>query len=207
MERRRGLWSTLRSAAIYSKLQNILGAERARQIIVANHIHPTARSRVLDVGCGPCDFLPHLGDVIYTGVDHSEAYIEAARSRFGASGTFVCGDITDLALAHQQFDIVMAIGVLHHLDDPSVSKLMGHISQVLGPGGRFITFDGVRESGQHPIGRLLKELDRGRYIRTADDYLDLVKPTFADTRKTIYRNLARVPYSHLVIEAQREPRP
>ena len=75
-----GIWFWLRAAALYSLFQNLLGARRARRVLIAEYIRPNGGDQILDVGCGPADILDFLPpDVRYVGVDHSRTYIEAAR--------------------------------------------------------------------------------------------------------------------------------
>ena len=73
---------------------------------------------ILDVGCGPADILAYLPNVDYWGFDISEAYIERAGNAFGTRGHFNCkqlqvDDLDELP----KFDVVLAIGLLHHIDD------------------------------------------------------------------------------------------
>ena len=54
----------------------------------------------------------------YWGYDISEAYIAQAKTRFGQRGQFNCKQLQfeDLAVL-PKFDVVLALGLLHHLDD------------------------------------------------------------------------------------------
>ncbi|HEY8866069.1 MAG TPA: hypothetical protein VIM22_03990, partial [Solirubrobacteraceae bacterium] len=56
-ERERGWHAALSSARLYSLVQRALGAENARRRLLADHVHPRAGERVLDLGCGPADIL------------------------------------------------------------------------------------------------------------------------------------------------------
>ena len=51
---------------------------------------------MLDLGCGPGELLPYLGDVHYIGVDVSEEYIASAKESFGTRAEFRVGDATVL---------------------------------------------------------------------------------------------------------------
>ena len=57
-------------------------------------------------------------EVDYLGIDYSEDYIDAARHRFGGRGRFLVADVGSLG-SHRldDFDVVLALGILHHLDD------------------------------------------------------------------------------------------
>lgn len=204
MERTTGPWSLLRFASVYAGFQGALGAERARKTITERNVRPFPGARILDVGCGPCDILKHLGDVRYVGVDRSNDYIEAARERFSGRGDFYCADVADLPISPEsRFDIVLAFGLLHHLVDDDVDGLFDAIALRLAPGGRLVTLDPVFESPQNPIARFLVSMDRGQNVRTAKEYVALHSRCYTDVVSTVHRDLIRVPYSHLVVESGR----
>jgi len=75
--------------------------------------------RVLDIGCGTANILAYLPpDVDYHGYDLNPDYVATARARYGSRGTFEVRAVSPEAVpGSQQFDVVLAIGVLHHLDD------------------------------------------------------------------------------------------
>jgi SAM-dependent methyltransferase len=201
MERVEGLWAILGKADIYSMFQNALGADRVRVELVKNHVRPWPGMRILDVGCGPCDILHHLPNANYVGIDHSADYIARAKARFGERGSFICGDVRLLAAdAVGTFDVALAIGLLHHLDDSAADGLMRDIAPLLAPGGRLVTLDPVREEPQHPIARLMVDMDRGKNVRTESTYLAITQQTFPATSARVYRHLINIPYSHFVME-------
>ena len=80
---------------------------------------PTPGMRILDLGCGPAEILRFLPDDIdYVGYDISETYIHTAREKFKGRGEFHCRLLElEEAKSLEKFDLVMAIGVLHHMDD------------------------------------------------------------------------------------------
>src|SRR3954469_11432428 len=106
--------------------------------LVNDYVRPQPGERVLDIGCGPGDALEYLPEVDYTGVDLSERYIEAARERWGDRGTFVCADVRDAEFEGKEFDVVMSVGVLHHLDDAAARGLIDLAARRLAAGGRFV---------------------------------------------------------------------
>ncbi|WP_408480961.1 class I SAM-dependent methyltransferase [Paraburkholderia graminis] len=95
----------------------------------------------------------------------SERYIEAARERYGARGNFVCKlvDLSDLAKL-PKFDLVIASGVIHHLDDDATINLFELAKTALRPGGRFVSIDPVLCKKQTPVARLLVSYDRGQNV-------------------------------------------
>ena len=165
-------------------------------------IRAAPKARILDVGCGPADVVSSLGDVSYLGIDHNPKYLEAARARFGSRAEFHCWDVTDTRLtALGKFDIVLMLGVLHHLTDGEIHTMLQHASTTLKPTGRLITFDCAVDRGQHPIARILARLDRGRYARTTDRYRELISKHLTPVEVVVRHDLLRVPYTHTIITA------
>lgn len=191
----------LRFPSAYSFFTFVVGGD-SRQRITAAHIRPFAGQRILDIGCGPADILQALPNgVDYVGFDESEMYIQAARRRFGARGQFHCARVTaELAGRFSGFDVVLAMGVLHHLDDAGCEALFRIARAALRPGGRLVTLDGCFTEAQNPLARYLLRRDRGGHVRTERGYLDLAKAVFPSVSGRIYEDLMRLPYTHLVME-------
>jgi hypothetical protein len=101
------------------------------------------------------------------------------------------------------FDLVMANGVLHHLADGEVHALLTVAHAALEPSGRLVTIDGCFHPGQSSLARLLLRLDRGRYVRTQDEYCRLARVVFPNVDSVLRRNLLRVPYTHLIMTCRR----
>lgn len=198
-----GLYSLTQISGFYETFQRLLGATRGRQRLVDDHIRPAPGARVLDLGCGPAAILPMLGDVQYIGIDANTAHIDAARAEHGDKGQFIADDFACLKQTQgQSFDLVLCLGLLHHLDDHRVAELAHLARSYLAPGGRFIALDPVFEDGQHAIARWLAAGDSGQNVRGEQGYADLVRPAFADTRTVVRHDLLRIPYSHCITIAR-----
>lgn len=166
--------------------------------LAAERVRAEKGDRVLDIGCGPADWLELLPGVEYVGIDFNPDYIEAARQRYGSRGTFEVASVSDdLAGKYRGFDIALAMGVLHHLTDSEVAQLMEIARAALRPGGRLVTLDGVFIDGQPFLERWIVSRDRGRFVRTAAEYERLAKPYFPEIDSHIHRRELRIPYSHL----------
>ncbi|MEJ0009459.1 MAG: class I SAM-dependent methyltransferase [Alphaproteobacteria bacterium] len=125
-------------------------------VVVAEHIRPASGMRILDLGCGTADILAFLpDDVSYNGYDISPDYIARARSRFAGRGDFAARMPTpEEARTLAPFDVVMGIGVLHHMDDEAAADFFALARSVLKPGGRVVTLDPCYAPGQHPLAPL-----------------------------------------------------
>ena len=169
-------------------------------VIVEEYLKPVETSRVLDVGCGNADMARLLPPgVTYVGLDNNSGYIAKAK----ASGINVIeAHVNELpSLGYEPFDIAVAVGVLHHLDDSTVSTLMSDVAGVLGPGGIFVTVDPVLHEGQSTISRGIMALDRGRFIRRGEAYSRLMSAVFPSFNVKMRFDLNPFPYAHCIMTA------
>jgi cyclopropane fatty-acyl-phospholipid synthase-like methyltransferase len=103
----------------------------------------------------------------------------------------------------EPFDTVLALGILHHLDDAEASTLFSIAAQALKPGGRLITVDGVWVEGQSSVVKYLLSRDRGQFVRKTAEYQKLGAGHFAQMQAQVRHDLLRIPYSLLVLECGR----
>lgn len=198
-----GIHAIFSHPTIYSGFQNILGAKKFRSRFVEEFIKPFSGCAVLDIGCGPADILEHLSNVQYWGFDISELYIEQAIKRFGDKGNFRCALLDEEALESMpSFDIVLLMGVLHHLDDATAINVLNLARRALKPGGRLLSFDPCFEPKQNLIAHLLISLDRGQNVRTRDGYAELVQQVFESPRVTV-KHQSWIPYTYCFMESKR----
>jgi len=109
----------LRFPRIYNLFSRTAGGN-ARAVYVKKYIRPKEGDKILDIGCGTADILLHLPSVEYVGLDLNEAYINYAKKRFGHKGIFLATKVdrkTINEFSLHDLDIVLATGLLHHLND------------------------------------------------------------------------------------------
>jgi SAM-dependent methyltransferase len=187
---------------IYSLFSRIVGGN-ARTVYVKKYIRPKEGDKILDVGCGTADILAYLPSVEYVGLDMNEAYINYTKKRFGHKGIFLATKVDGKTINEfslYDFDIVLATGLLHHLNDDEALRLFELARSVLKPGGRLITLDGCYVKGQSWLARLILSKDRGKYVRTKDEYLSFASKFFKNIQVSIHRDLIRIPYTHIIME-------
>ena len=200
-----GLRGYLSISWAYSLFQKLIGADGFYRRIVNDYVAPHQADRILDIGCGPADILLHLPPgVEYYGFDTSATYIATARRRFGARGTFWADRVSRASLARlPKFDVVLASGVLHHLDDDEARDLFALARDALTPGGHLVTCDVCYVDGQSRASRFLASRDRGQNVRHPDGYRRLAETAFDRIRSTVLRGHLRLPYTTTVMECER----
>ncbi len=196
--------SILAIPAIYNLFSKVVGGKNGRRAFVAEHIRAKPQDRVLDIGCGPGSVLEFLPDVEYVGFDMSSQYIEDAKKRFGDRGQFYCSRVSQETAGESCFDIVIASGVVHHLDDTEAIQLFELAKTALKPGGRLITLDGCYIAGQSVVAKYILSKDRGEFVRRLEDYQRIARQVFQDVKPTIRHDLLKpIPYTHLIMECTR----
>jgi SAM-dependent methyltransferase len=193
----------LGSAFVYRIVQHAFAPRSSRRAFIEEYVSPRPGDLVLDVGCGPADDLEYMPDTVtYVGFDLSEPYIEAARGRWGTRGTFFQAAVSPTLLHGHEFDVVIANGVIHHLDDHEALDLLVLAGAVLKRGGRLITKDPVLVEDQHPVSRYLVLRDRGGNVRSVSGYRDLARRVFPDTTIETRNDMLRCPYDHAIMVAR-----
>jgi 2-polyprenyl-6-hydroxyphenyl methylase / 3-demethylubiquinone-9 3-methyltransferase len=96
------------------------------------------RCRILDVGCGAGFLANHLGALGHdvTGLDASDdALAVAARHDPGHTVRYQKGDALELPFEDASFDVVCAMDLLEHVEDPE--QAIAEAARVLRPSGLF----------------------------------------------------------------------
>jgi len=204
MERRGSFYSLLALPAVYRLFIRIVVGD-AYRIHMADYVKPVKGEKVFDIGCGPGDILEYLPPVDYVGFDINPKYIEAAQRRFGSRGRFSCGDVGLSSLDEEAgtFDLALATGVVHHVDDVHAERLFELAYRALKPGGRLITYDGCLVAGQRRLARWVVSRDRGQFVRTQEHYKRLATRYFPRVEAFVRHDLLRIPYTHLILRCSK----
>jgi SAM-dependent methyltransferase len=198
-----GIRAILSRPRAYELWSRLVGGDRGRRTLVGDYVRTWPGARVLDVGCGPGELVRYLGDVHYVGVDLNPAYIAQA-GRDHPRAEFRIGDATALDPDLRGFDLVVAFGVVHHLDDDSATRAFSELAAALTPGGRAVTVDPVLVPRQPWLARRLILWDRGNHPRGEDEYSQLAGAAFRRVRTEVRHDLLRIPYTHCIVEATRD---
>lgn len=192
----------------YKLLTRLANGRSARRIIISDYIQPREGDRILDIGCGPAEFLDLLPKVEYHGFDMNPRYIRNARQYYGNRGEFTCEKIgKDNVKNPGAFDIVLASAVLHHLTNEEAHDLFRTAWSALRPNGRLITVDCAYLPSQCWLERFLISQDRGRHVRTPEEYQRLALSHFPECELEVRSDLLRIPYTHVILVATKRVKP
>jgi len=172
-------------------------------VYVTQHIRAKEGDRILDIGCGTGEILRYMPNVDYLGFDMDEKFVHAASEAYGHRGTFLCQALGRDTVEHfSTFDIACATGVLHHLNDGEAIELFKLARKALRPGRRLVTLDGCFVEGQSFLSRFTLSMDRGKYVRKSNEYIDLASQVFSEVKPTIYPSFFRIPQAIIVMECR-----
>lgn len=150
-----------------------------RQLVEAccRHSSKSHFKSVLDLGCGAGAYAGHFCFDQYLGIDSDPARIAVARRKYSvdAGASFVVADVSmQTPYGSGSFDLVLLIGILHHLDDASAQALLTNVARRLSGDGIVVSLDPYRHDNQTALSRFVQFLDRGSYIRPKEAYLKLL---------------------------------
>ena len=192
----------LSNPAVYLFVQGILGAKSARRRCIKEYISPVSSpQRILDVGCGPGYVAEYFPKSDYVGFDVNEEYIKYANQKYGKRGRFFCQELDDLSIKNlEPFDLIIMNGLIHHLTDAQVVKLLQLAKCVLRSRGTIVTLDGCYVKGQSSIAKKLLSCDRGKYVREEMHYRFLASKVFDSVTVHIRHDLMLIPYTYIILQ-------
>ncbi len=204
-----GLKSLLTISRFYELFQKTLGGDNARKWLAKNIWKPKSGETIVDVGCGSGLILEHLpADIKYLGIDISEQYVRSARKRFSARGTFFLGTAHDLLNHDDSYsgsaDLVLCNGLLHHLSDCEALDILELSKRIMKSNGRLVCLEATFLARQTRLSRWILSMDRGRHVRSEQEWKTLIGQAFESYSTLILTGLLRIPYTHIVIECLNE---
>lgn len=132
-------------AAEWDRIRRLHAADEAVEAAIASALANRPFRSLLDLGTGTGRILELFGREIERGlgIDLSLDMLAVARARLERAGLRHCsvrqGDIYDLAMPRDSFDVVVIHQVLHYLDDGA--KAIREAARVLRPDGRLLVVD------------------------------------------------------------------
>jgi SAM-dependent methyltransferase len=200
-----GLVGWLKVPFLYNAFQAAVGATALRRRLLEKHVRAKPGDKVIDIGCGSAPTLQWLPEVEYIGLDINPDYVAFARRKYGSRGTFIVGNPESVRgdSRCKAADIVMAIGVLHHLDDEEAEQCIRFAYDALKTEGRFICHEACWTPNQGAISKYIMSTDRGRNIQTEQQYRQLAAKAFKRVETWIDTKPMRIPYVTIVLECEK----
>jgi SAM-dependent methyltransferase len=195
------------NATLYKLFQLAVIPKKSLKFIKEEIISPAGAKKVLDFGCGVGYHAEYFEDTDYLGIEPLEKCVKKANEQFAKTRVrFKVGDHNTLKeIDDETFDLVIAIGVLHHIEDETLDLFLGEAKRLLKPGGRLTTFDPVFHPDQSFSSKWVVSQDRGRNVRSVEGYLVHAKKHFENNFNfSIQTKLLRIPYDHIVINYMKE---
>ncbi|MGE5212199.1 MAG: class I SAM-dependent methyltransferase [Nitrospirota bacterium] len=200
-----GLLGWLRVPFLYNAFQAAVGATALRRKVLEKHVRAKPGDKVIDIGCGSAPTLQWLPEVEYIGFDINPDCIALAQRTYGSRGTFIVGDPQSMRGDPRldAADIVIAFGVLHHLDDEEAEQCIQFAYDVLKTQGRLVCHEACWTPNQGAISKYIMSSDRGRNIRTEQQYRQIAAKAFKKTGTWIDMKPMRIPYVTVVLECEK----
>ena len=168
--------AVLNSPLVWDLMRNVLdrtyGLYRHRMDVIREWGVLGENSTLLDVGCGTGHYA-RIAPGRYVGIDIDERYIRHARKKYPEPRfAFRCADLAVLATEDQRFDAVLAVDVLHHLQERVSLDVLRMCRRLTS--GHVLSFEPVTEQANR-VGKWIIQHDRGDYIRPEKDTIALLK--------------------------------
>lgn len=130
---------------------------------------PEPRGCIVGVDINPSYVMQYTGGYIDTDVRMLERYPEY-RIRLG-----FLSSADNLPFDSNTFDEARSLGLLHHLAYETAVRTIKEMFRCTQPGGRIIILDNVwpQHFFKRPFAWLVRRFDRGRWVRTEEELVDI----------------------------------
>jgi ubiquinone/menaquinone biosynthesis C-methylase UbiE len=190
---------------LFSFLRKIIELNFVRQKkIIRGTYREQGCGRVLDIGCGTGEFAPLFDRENYYGIDLLPAYILFARK--ARRGTFEVMDAKRLSFPDRNFDFVLIMAVLHHLNDDDASGVLKEARRVVKDQGTVLLLEDAKIPHlMNPLIAFIQSKDIGNHIRSPQNYRNLIELFFQIRKETMFRNGGCLYYSAVMKPRQGGP--
>ena len=129
----------------------------------------------------------------------------SAKRMHAGRGTFVVGNTESLwdDSRFRDADVVIGLGILHHLDDNKAEHCIRFAHRALKQGGRFVCFEACWVPNQGFLSRYIMSKDPGQNIRTEQVYRQLAGDVFTNVNAWVDTKPLRIPYVMIFLECQK----
>lgn len=164
---------------------------------------------ILDIGCGigaPARYLSGKYEN-YIGIDHSDEMIAIAKKLYGSDKVEFYSasvkNINTLPIAWEKADLVLLVGVLHHLDN--AEEFLTEIKKLINPGANFIALEPNNGNWPIQIMRLIRKKIDPSYSSdqqyfSRNDIISLLSRTGFREIKVRYQGYLSTPFAQIIIK-------
>jgi 2-polyprenyl-3-methyl-5-hydroxy-6-metoxy-1,4-benzoquinol methylase len=194
-QRTNKFYNFINSPITYMLIQKIMSGTSFRKKIIKKNIINT-KIKVLDIGCGPAEILKYIPTSIYYGYDVDKRSISYAKNYFSKpQHHFYCKKFTEKEIKRlPKFDYVILFGILHHLQNEEIKKILNLCKKAMKKNAILLTEDPIFVKNQNPIARFLINKDRGLCVRKKKEYINLIKKSFKRVNSKITHQFF-IPYT------------
>ena len=194
----------LENGVCYDLFQSAVGATKTRSFLIDVISVWENPKNVIDLGCGTGFSIPRLANTeTYLGVDFSAKYLNKASSiPTQMDANFLKADLGDPLWAEglhfSEPQVVMAMGLFHHLDNSQMQNLFGVLATLLPSGSSIVSIDPVVTNSSSRIARWVAHNDRGKFIRTPDELTEITSTLGFRSILRVFKNQIRIPADSLI---------
>lgn len=141
--------------------------------IIRTELVSAKYSNVIDVGCGTGVLSSLFDKKKYFGFDIDPSIIKHAKIKHPGY-KFAVGNIVNFKIK-KKYDLVIVIGVLHHLDDADLTKSVQTLNSLLSDDGKIVIIEAIYPIHKwNVVGQLIRNVDKGNHIRNTSDYVRFI---------------------------------
>lgn len=129
-------------------------------------------SKVLDFGCGIGSNCSIFDSLKYVGLDCDKRRIEYAKKLY-PEYEFTISESSILPIADESIDHILIFSVLHHIESEELGKCLKEFHRVLKHQGNILVVEPYFKPGSFLRNSCMKHFDKGNYIRTEQEYIDI----------------------------------
>ncbi|KUO68984.1 MAG: hypothetical protein APF77_19615 [Clostridia bacterium BRH_c25] len=128
--------------------------------------------KVIDFGCGVGSSASLFPPSSYLGLDCDNKRVEYAR-KINPEYNFGLLMGNKLPVPDASVDYILIISVLHHIASKDIRNYLNEFRRVLSGKGKILVIEPCLYKGTHLSNFYMSWFDKGKYIRTEDEYIEL----------------------------------
>ncbi len=192
------LYKLLNFPFFYLLVQFLLYKKNSKSKIFEEYFGLGVNDSVLEIGCGPGINRKLLSTEQYIGIDINCNHIKKASKKY-PNENFLCTDAVSFTEdIYKESKNILICHLLHHLNDENCKKLIKNIYKNIDKQQSVFLIDIIFKENQHPIAKLLGKLDKGNYVRTDVDYLNLFDDNLFSKEVKYENKLLRIPSNFVI---------